>query len=110
MLLWFNSIVFTGIEDLEDVIEEVGDISAKWKQFATKLHLHPDLLDRIGVENQGSVVMCLRVALKEWLKKNYNVKKFGEPTWKMLVDAVKARYGGADTALAEKMTESLIGM
>ena len=44
--------------------------------------------------------------LTEWLKKNYNVKKFGEPTWQMLVKAVGNRAGGGNNALAEKIATS----
>ena len=41
----------------------------------------------------------------EWLiKKNYNVKKFGEPTWQWLVKAVGEPAGGGDMALARNMT------
>ena len=36
----------------------------------------------------------------EWLKRNYNLKRFGEPTWQKLVDAVNSPAGGANRALA----------
>ena len=36
----------------------------------------------------------------EWLKKNYNVKRFGEPTWQKLVEAVGHPAGGANMATA----------
>ena len=39
-------------------------------------------------------------ALTEWLKRNYKVKRFGEPTWQWLVDAVGDPAGGAHMALA----------
>ena len=42
----------------------------------------------------------------DWLEKNYNVKKFGPPTWKSLVEAVGHRAGGANMALAEKIAKS----
>ena len=42
----------------------------------------------------------------DWLEKNYNVKKFGPPTWKSLVDAVGHPAGGANMALAEKIAKS----
>ena len=38
--------------------------------------------------------------LTEWLKRNYSVKRFGEPTWQWLVDVVGDRAGGAHMALA----------
>ena len=35
--------------------------------------------------------------------RNYNVKKFGEPTWQKLVEAVGDPAGGANAALARKI-------
>lgn len=67
-----------------------------------------DLLDTIEKDNKGNAECCLCSVLKKWLKKNYNVKRFGEPTWSMLVEAVKAGNGGADAALAEKITKNRI--
>ena len=48
--------------------------------------------------------------LTEWLKKNYNVEKFGPPTWKMLVEAVAAPNGGNNRSLAEKIATLHPGM
>ena len=39
----------------------------------------------------------------KWLKRNYNVKKFGEPTWQRLVEVVAHPAGGANMALARDM-------
>ena len=39
----------------------------------------------------------------EWLKRNYKVEKFGEPTWQRLVEAVGNQAGGANMALAKKI-------
>ena len=41
--------------------------------------------------------------LNKWLKRNYNVKKFGEPTWQKLVEAVGHLAGGADPGLAREI-------
>ena len=43
---------------------------------------------------------CLRQTLATWLKKNYNVKRFGEPTWAKLVEAVNHPAGGGNPSLA----------
>ena len=40
-----------------------------------------------------------------WLRKNYNVKKFGEPTWRQLVKAVGHPDGGADMVLAMEIAK-----
>ena len=38
-----------------------------------------------------------------WLKRNYNVVRFSEPTWQRLVEAVGDPAGGANMALAMDM-------
>jgi len=39
----------------------------------------------------------------EWLMKNYSVKRFGEPTWQQLMEAVGHPAGGANMALAREI-------
>ena len=41
--------------------------------------------------------------VKEWLKKNYDFKKFGEPMWQKLVEVVSHPAGGANMAHAKTM-------
>ena len=48
--------------------------------------------------------------LTQWLKKTYNVKRFGEPSWKLLVKAVSDQAGGNDRALAEKIAQNHQGI
>ena len=43
--------------------------------------------------------------LTHWLKRNYNVKKFGEPSWQRLVEVVGHPAGGANPALASQIAE-----
>ena len=43
--------------------------------------------------------------VKEWLKRNYDARKIGEPTWHWLVKAVSDPAGGADMALARDMAK-----
>jgi len=37
--------------------------------------------------------------LATWLQKNYDVKRFGEPTWAKLVEAVSHSAGGGKPSL-----------
>lgn len=48
--------------------------------------------------------------VSEWLKRNYTVEKFGEPTWRNLVEAVGATTGGANAALAQAIAKKHCGM
>ena len=45
----------------------------------------------------------------EWLKTNYNVEKFGLPTWKRIVKAVGEMSGGGNLALAATLANKYSG-
>ena len=38
--------------------------------------------------------------LKNWLRRNYNVERFGEPTWRAVVEVVAHSAAGDNCALA----------
>lgn len=40
---------------------------------------------------------------------SYNYEKFGKPTWKKIVEAVRAQYGGKNPALADKIQQKYCG-
>ena len=44
-----------------------------------------------------------------WLRKEYDVKKFEEPSWHALGKAVANRAGGNDTALGEEIINKYTG-
>ena len=90
-------------DDLFDVQKELIPVSAKWRSIGIALRLKPNILDGIKAENSGDPPACLTSTVTEWLKRNYNVKRFGEPTWQKLVEAVAHPTGGANMALARDM-------
>ena len=51
--------------------------------------------------NRDSMIRVLTC----WLKEDYNVKKFGPPTWRQLVKAVGHPDGGADMVLAMEIAK-----
>ena len=67
------------------------------------LRLNPDILDGIETRYSGNPIDGLILMVTEWLRRKYNVKKFGEPTWQALVKAVAHPAGGANMALARDM-------
>ena len=90
-------------DNLFDVKSELTPVSANWKDIGIALRLSPDTLDRIQAGNSGDPVSCLTSMVTEWLKRNYNVKKFGEPTWQRLVEVVGHPAGGANMGLARRI-------
>ena len=91
------------LDDLYDVQKELIQVSAKWRSIGIALRLKPNILDGIEMRYNGDPPTCLTSTLTEWLNKNYNVKRFGEPTWQALVKVVDDPAGGADMALARDM-------
>ena len=91
------------LDDLFDVQKELIPVSAEWRSIGIVLRLKPNVLDDIKAENSGESPACLTSTVTEWLNRNYNVKRFGEPTWQALVKAVGDPAGGANMALASDM-------
>ena len=102
------SLVCAGIKDLFSVCSELVGVAHKWKKVGLALRLDPDLLDRIEAE-KNDVEDNLSDTLKEWLKKSYDTESFGDPSWKLLVDAVAHRAGGKDRALAMEIAAKYNG-
>ena len=84
---------------------ELTPVSANWKDIGIALRLGPDTLDRIQAGSSGDPIACLTSVVTEWLKRNYNVKRFGEPTWQRLVEVVGHPAGGANKALARDISK-----
>ena len=90
-------------DHLFDVQSELIPVAANWRSIGIALRLKFDLLETIKSQCSGDPRACLSNMVTEWLKRNYDVKKFGEPTWQRLVEAVDHPAGGANTALAREI-------
>ena len=67
-------------------MDEVGDLAGEWEEFAQKLGIKPG---NIKANRMGNVKMALNDTVADWLKKNYNMRKFGRPNWRTLANAVQ---------------------
>ena len=83
-------------------MDEVESLSFKWKLLATKLRINDDFLGVIENNHSSDVQTCLREALREWLKLNYNYQRHGRPSWRGLAKAVKT----LDNGLSERIAKS----
>ena len=85
-----------------DVKRELISIADKWKDIGLALRLKPATLNTI----EGSRINLkdrLSDVLAEWLNKAYNVQRFGQPSWQLVVRAVRDTAGGDNQALADTM-------
>lgn len=95
-------IIYAGINDLYEVATELEDVASKWRDIGLALRLHdPDLS---VIDTEGKLVDgCLKDMLRLWLNQSYDVRKHGEPSWQMLAEAVRARSGGNNPAIADQI-------
>ena len=82
---------------------ELISVAANWKRIGIVLWLKFDVLETINLQCNGDPCACLLSMLNKWLKRNYNVEKYGEPTWQRLVEAVGHPAGGANMPLAKEI-------
>ena len=93
----------TGEDDLRDAVRELTDVAASWRNIGTQLGIRDSQLEAI----QGDKPLdCLRQMLATWLRRSYNVKQFGEPTWVKLVEAVSHSAGGGKPHLAMEIARN----
>ena len=74
-----------------------------YHDIGTSLRLRTAKLDSIESLCQQSPKRALKNVVTAWLQKDYNVEKFGPPTWQMLVKGVYSPAGGSNYILAQKI-------
>ena len=85
------------------MLTELEPVKSCFYEIGIMLHLRPDVLKGIRRLNPESGMSDM---ITEWLNKNYNTKRFGDPTWKSLVIAVAKRSGGANEACARDIANN----
>ena len=86
-------------------MRELVDVAAKWRNIGIQLGIRDSQLEVIQLQ-RDSPLDCLRQMLATWLLKNYNVERFGEPTWMKLVEAVNHMAGGGNPTLATNIARN----
>ena len=75
-------------------------VVGRWKAIGRGFRIDSGHLDQIQTDNQSDCEECLSGVLTYWLRKNYDVELFGEPTWKTVVKVVAHSAAGNNCALA----------
>ena len=86
-------------------MEEVVSIKSLYFSLGLSLRLRVADLKNIreAYPSESDANSALIDVLLLWLHQKYNVQRFGQPTWKMLVEAVDKETGGNDHELALKI-------
>ena len=88
-------------------MEEVLDIKAVCFDLGRSLRLRSDDLEAVRKKCPShDTKQALNDVLLLWLKKQYNVGRFGPPTWRMLVEAVNKKSGGNNLELAKQIASN----
>ena len=88
-----------------DVLDEVFSTAGNWRKLAIGLRIPPCVIPLIASNHSNDPERCLLGLLEEWLKKSYNVKRYGHPSWRALVRAVASSPGGGNPALAQTIAD-----
>ena len=78
------------LDDLDQVFEELHDVSPQWYKIGLQLKLSPDTMDKIKGEERDSNDQLIEM-LKVWLK-----RVEPKPTWEALVQALRSRSVGRE--------------
>ena len=89
-----------GDDDHFDILTKMMPVAGNWKTVGRGLRIDSGHLNMIQETNSGKPKECLSEMLTCWLNKNYNVERFGEPTWQAVVKVVAHPAAGDNCALA----------
>ena len=87
-------------DDHFDILTEMMPVASSWKAVGRGLRIEPGRLETINESNPGKPKECLSEMLTCWLNRNYNVERFGEPTWRAVVEVLAHPAAGDNCALA----------
>ena len=97
-----------GEDDLRDVLWEINPVAARWQAIGIGFGLEVGILEKIEVEHSRPNE-CMTAVLKHWLNKNYNVERFGKPTWRTVVKVVGHSAAGEKVSLASEIAKKYPG-
>lgn len=92
-------------DDFFEIEELLENEHTHCYDIGSKLKLYQHALDKIKLEAGTDYGAAMRKIITSWLKRNYDTRNFGPPTWRALEKAVRAPGGGNNAALADKIAE-----
>ena len=84
----FNNF-YTACDDLREVFNSVETLSSQWELLALQLGLKSSTRDKIKAGRGLYFMACLMDVLDQWLNLDYDIKKLGRPSWKLLAQSVE---------------------
>ena len=97
------------MNDWNVVITECSSLAAEWELLSAYLGISAKMIDIIKGNNPSKISSCWNEALKQWIMQNYDTERFGEPSWRTLLEALAKVDKRQFKELAEKyQSESLL--
>lgn len=90
--------------DLGAVTCAVSSIGGRLNTFAVQLGLSPNTVE-VAQNECTTVSERLQRIILEWLRRNYDTKIHGLPSWRRLCTAVASKAGGRDKSLALEIAD-----
>jgi hypothetical protein len=95
----------TGEDYYTDILDELQTVQAQCYRIGTRLGLKPSVIEDIQKSKLDSAEALEKIIIIWLIKKNYNTKKFGQPTWNSIVEAVAHPGGGNHRGLAVEIAK-----
>ena len=89
------------------MIDKVNVLAGQWEEFAQELGIKEGKIKTIRADHVGNALMALNDAVSDWFMENHEIQRFGKPSWKTLVNAVKPLDRSLAHEIAEKHPKGL---
>lgn len=90
-------------ETLTGIVALLDPVATHWDSIGIFLGIPYEDIQRWRLEH--SIVDRLTRMVEGWLERKHDVEEFGEPTWRLLVEAVATMSGGNNQRLAAKIAK-----
>ena len=90
-------------DDSGFVLAYLGEVAGHWETISRNLHVKVSKIEELTNSRQTAPV-CLGHAITDWLKQNYNLQRFGKPTWKKVAESVVKLNNGLFLRIAAEQT------
>ena len=79
------------------------NLAARFRSLGCALGLSAPILEEIQTHNPNDVRKALEQVIDTWLALDYNIERFGMPSWRRLASAVVSSAGGHNPRLAQEI-------
>ena len=75
-------------DDSGDVMKYLKTAAGDWQSICKSLHVKASRIREFSTNYGHDSARCMDSAVADWLSLNYNIGKFGKPTWRKVAESV----------------------